>query len=112
MSLFRDERGKQSTARALLWLVVLFTLALIILRGLKWLDVPSEVWPMLGGMILILSAWAGGRAAMQYLGPQLGAFSSGIAAAVKSKAEPDLFKDDETGDVAKPVRRARPKAGA
>lgn len=112
MNLFQDERGKHSTARALLWIVVLFTLALIVLRGLQWLDVPGEVWPMLGGMILIFGAWAGGPRMMAHFAPQLGAWTSSIASAVgKSKAEPNLFTDDERAEPP-PARRSRPKGSA
>ena len=73
-----DERGARSTARVLLATTVLYTLILILGDALGWVAVGTDAYTLLGGLVTILGAWAGGPRAMQYLGPQLGAVLSRV----------------------------------
>jgi hypothetical protein len=101
MSLFRDERNKVSLARVLLFIVVLYTLALAGADSIFGFGVGAAVWSMLSGMTLMFTGWAAGPRIAQYLFPQLSAFVSGIGAAKASRAEPNLYRDDERGSVGK-----------
>jgi hypothetical protein len=79
-----DEQGKGSTARAGFWAALAETLVIIPLDAtVPGFDVPTEAYALLGSVIIACAAWAGGRAAMQYLGPQIGRVASGIASAKK-----------------------------
>ena len=73
-----DERGARSMARVLLATTVLYTLILILGDALGWVAVGTDAYTLLGGLVTILGAWAGGPRAMQYLGPQLGAVLSRV----------------------------------
>lgn len=69
MKFFRiwtDERGTPSTARVLLWLVVLFTFW-VISRHLGGAGVDNAVWQILTWLITMLTAWAGGTRLAQYI---------------------------------------------
>lgn len=75
MSLLRDEHGKLSTARCLLWVWSVFCLTLI---ALHWSEVGQAVLSFLGSVELSLCAIVGGPRALQYIGPQLGSIIGAI----------------------------------
>ena len=91
--ILRDERGSLSAARSFLLGALVFTGTLIVLDSTVW-DVPEVVYTLLGSITFGLLAWAGGPRAMQYLGPQVGAVTSGIAKAVKGPQRPDLLDNN------------------
>ena len=85
-----DERGTLSAARTFLFGSLVFTGTLIVLDSMIW-DVPEVEYPLLGGVIMGLLAFAGGPRMAAYLAPQIGAVVSGIAKAVRSPQRPDLL---------------------
>ena len=85
-----DERGSLSAARTFLFGSLVFTGTLIVLDSMVW-DVPEVVYPLLGGVIMGLLAFAGGPRMAAYLAPQVGAIASGIAQATKRLQRPDLL---------------------
>lgn len=90
-----DERGAKSTARALLWLVVLFTLAIIAADAAKEaVDVPGEAYVVLTTLITGLIAWAAGPRVAQQLSPMFGKALEGVAGVVKAK---NARRDAELG---------------
>lgn len=101
MSLFRDERGKVSLARVLLFVVVIYTLGLVAADSFIALGVGGAVWSMLSGMVVVFVGWAAGPRLAQYLFPQLAAFVSSIGSGKGSRSEPNLYRDDERGSVGK-----------
>ncbi len=102
---FRDERGARSAARVLLMTVVAYTLILILGDALGWLAVGTDAYTLLGGLVTILGAWAGGPRAMQYLGPQVGAVLSRVGGRRRGYSGPEVSvrvgddpaTDDERG---------------
>lgn len=93
-----DEQGAVSSARLLLWIVVPFTLLVILLdAALEGFSVPNAGYQILGALSSALVLWAGGPRAMQYLGPQLGAMVSTIGSALRDKRLPS-HDDDESVD--------------
>jgi hypothetical protein len=95
-NIFRDEQGKFSMSRTLLVSNTLFIFILGSVHVFKHMAVDGALWSLLGGMELAFVGWAGGRAMMQYLGPQIGAFASGISSAVKrvGGARAAFFEED------------------
>tara|TARA_R110000744_G_scaffold6132_1_gene21539 strand:- start:95 stop:406 length:312 start_codon:yes stop_codon:yes gene_type:complete len=93
IEIVKDERGSLSAARVFLAISLAFTGTLIVLDSTVW-DVPEVVYTLLGSITFGLLAWAGGPRAMQYLGPQIGAVTSGIAKAVKGPRRPDLLDNN------------------
>ena len=85
-----DERGTVSAARTFLLGVLLFTGTIIVLDSII-LAVPEVVYTLLGGLNMGLLAWAGGPRVAQYLAPQIGSVTAGIAKAVKGPQRPDLL---------------------
>lgn len=80
LQLVQDERGQLSTARALLWVWSVFTMALV---AIWWRAVPNGVLSLLSGIEVALIAWAGGARIAQYLGPQIGATAAGVGQSVR-----------------------------
>ena len=103
--LLRDERGARSAARVLLMAVVGYTLPLILGDALGWIAVGTDAYTLLGGLVTILGAWAGGPRAMQYLGPQVGAVLSRVGGGRRGYSGPEVSvrvgedpaTDDERG---------------
>ena len=91
--ILRDERGSLSAARSFLLGALLFTGALIVLDSMIW-DVPEVVYTLLGSIGMGLLAWAGGPRVAQYLGPQIGAVTAGIAKAVRNPRRPELLDNN------------------
>ena len=91
--ILRDERGSLSAARSFLLGTLLFTGALIVLDSMLW-EVPEVVYTLLGSLGMGLLAWAGGPRVAQYLGPQIGAVTAGIAKAVRGPRRPELLDND------------------
>tara|TARA_R110000824_G_scaffold105203_1_gene249026 strand:- start:43 stop:360 length:318 start_codon:yes stop_codon:yes gene_type:complete len=91
--ILRDERGSLSAARSFLLGTLLFTGALIVLDSMLW-EVPEVVYTLLGSIGMGLLAWAGGPRVAQYLGPQIGAVTAGIAKAVRGPRRPELLDND------------------
>ncbi len=79
-----DEQGDRSFARLCLSVVTVNILALVWVDVLTTLDVPATAYALLGTMFTFLCIWAMGRAAMRYLGPQVGA----VVAALSRPNEP------------------------
>ena len=104
-SFLHDERGAKSMARVLLMAVVVYTLILISGDALGWIKVGTDAYTLLGGLVTILGAWAGGPRAMQYLGPQLGAVLSRVGGGRRGYSGPEVSvrvgdnpaTDDERG---------------
>jgi len=100
--ILRDERGSLSAARIFLVCTLVFIGTLIVLDSTIW-NVPEVVYTLLGSIGMGLLAWAGGPRVAQYLGPQIGAVTAGIAKAVKGPRRPDLldnnpdFKEHDEG---------------
>lgn len=68
-----DERGKPSTSRRLLWITLLWTLALTTADAvLARVTVPEPAWGLLSAVLIALIAWAGGPRALENLGNQVG----------------------------------------
>ncbi len=104
-SFLHDERGAKSMARVLLVTTVLYTLILILGDALGWVAVGTDAYTLLGGLVTILGAWAGGPRAMQYLGPQLGSVLSRVGGGRGGYSGPEVSvrvgdnpaTDDERG---------------
>ncbi len=102
---FHDERGARSMARVLLATTVVYALPLILGDALGWITVGTDAYTLLGGLVTILAAWAGGPRAMQYLGPQVGAVLSRVGGGrggysgpeVSVRAGDNPATDDERG---------------
>ena len=92
-----DERGSRSSARLYLALALLFTGVVIALdSAFPWWSSLAAVYALLGTICTGLLAWAAGPRIAQYIGPQVGAVASGIAAAARRKSgTDDRFTDDE-----------------
>lgn len=90
--LVQDERGHLSSARVLLWLWSLVSLALVLLA---WREVPNPVLAFLSGVEIALIAWAGGARIAQYLGPQVGAAAAGVGASLREAVQ--KRRDPEQG---------------
>jgi len=90
IEIVRDERGSLSAARVFLAASLIFTGIIIVLDATIW-HVPEPAYSLLGGLTVGLVAWAGGPRVAQYLGPQVGAVTSGIAKAVKRPRQPSLL---------------------
>lgn len=81
LELVQDERGRLSSARALLWLWSLVSLGLVVTH---WADVPNPVLAFLSGVEVALIAWAGGARIAQYLAPQVGATAQAVGQSLRS----------------------------
>lgn len=90
--LLEDERGHLSTARTLLWVWSLFTLALI---AFAWRELPNGVLSLLSGVEVALVAWAAGARIAQYLGPQVGATASAVGQSLREAVQ--KRRDPEQG---------------
>lgn len=88
----QDERGRLSSARVLLWVWSLFSLALV---ALAWRDVPNAVLAFLSGVEIALIAWAGGARIAQYLAPQIGSAASAVGQSLRESVQ--KRRDPETG---------------
>ena len=102
MSLFRDEKGKVSMARALLAIHTLqnwIWMWLFIVGVARPLD--SETLNLLIGsldvsMFMVFGAWVIGPRSFQYLLPQIGVAVQGAAGLVgRLKGTDDRYRDDE-----------------
>jgi hypothetical protein len=90
-----DEKGKPSAARILLCVCLAFTASIITADALLWATVPNAAYALLGTIFTGLLAWTTGPRIAEYLGPQLGALTKGIAAAtVREPRRPDLLDSD------------------
>ena len=102
IEIVRDEQGSLSAARVFLAASLIFTGIIIVLDATIWY-VPEPAYSLLGGLTVGLVAWAGGPRVAQYLAPQVGAVTSGIAQAAKGLRRPDLldnspeFREDDEG---------------
>ena len=95
LQILRDEKGKLSAARTLLCISLAFTGAIITADAVLWATVPNAAYALLGTIFTGLLAWTTGPRIAQYLGPQLGALTKGIAAAtVREPRRPDLLDSD------------------
>lgn len=90
--LIQDEQGHLSSARVLLWVWSLFSLALI---ALTWRELSNAVLAFLSGVEIALIAWAGGARIAQYLGPQIGSTAAGVGQSVREAIQ--RRRDPETG---------------
>ena len=78
---------------------------LILGDALGWIAVGTDAYTLLGGLVTILGAWAGGPRAMQYLGPQVGAVLSRVGGGRRGYSGPEVSvrvgdnpaTDDERG---------------
>ena len=102
LELLADEKGKLSAARVLLVATLAFTAVIIVADSLLWATVPNAAYALLGTIFTGLLAWTAGPRIAQYLLPQIGALTSGIAAALtREPRRPKLldndpaFRDDE-----------------
>ena len=86
--LLDDERGVRSTARALLWLVVLFALGLIAVDTFTACEVPGPAYVFLGGVVPLLCMGAWAPRVAQYIGPAIGGFAGALTDAVFKRREP------------------------
>lgn len=82
--IWTDERGTPSSARVLLWLVVLFSFG-VIAWHLGGASPDNAVWQFLTTLVLVLASWAAGPRLAQYIMPQAGAIVGSMAQALKSK---------------------------
>jgi len=82
--LVQDERGQLSTARALLWVWSLFTMAVV---ALWWQTVPNGVLSLLSAVEVALIAWAAGPRIAQYLAPQVGAAAAAVGQSVREAVQ-------------------------
>lgn len=74
-----DEQGDRSFSRGALCYVLPFTLLLIAAdSSLSWVHVATPAYALLGTLNTFLMVWAGGRAMMRYVGPQLGSVAQGL----------------------------------
>ena len=102
IEIVRDEQGSLSAARVFLAASLIFTGIIIVLDATIWY-VPEPANSLLGGLTVGLVAWAGGPRVAQYLAPQVGAVTSGIAQAAKGLRRPELldnspeFREDDEG---------------
>jgi hypothetical protein len=79
-AVIEDERGRISSARCLLWVWSLFSLALV---ALAWRTVGNPVLAFLSGVEVALIAWAAGPRIAQYLGPQVAATAGAVGQSVR-----------------------------
>jgi hypothetical protein len=87
MTLFRvwtDEKGNPSSARCLLWLVVLYLFRVIEVH-LTGVPVDSAVWAILTTTIMLFTAWAAGPRLAEYILPQLTGAVSAVGQALRRK---------------------------
>lgn len=96
--LIADESGKPSTARFAFWIVLIWTILIITLVGLGWMELSSAAYALLGTIFTFTTVWAAGPRIAQYLGPQIGRAISAISRAKADTRLPDIRKDDERGD--------------
>ena len=102
IEIVRDEQGSLSAARVFLAASLIFTGIIIVLDATIWY-VTEPAYSLLGGLTVGLVAWAGGPRVAQYLAPQVGAVTSGIAQAAKGLRRPELldnspeFREDDEG---------------
>lgn len=97
-----DEKGTLSAARLLLVCCLAFTGVLIVFDAVLWATVPNAAYALLGTIFTGLLAWTTGPRIAQYFGPQIGAITSGIGAALTREPKrpamldnsPD-YRDDE-----------------
>jgi hypothetical protein len=80
----QDERGTRSSARALLWIVVLNAIA-IAWADIITADVENAVYAFLSGLITALACGAWGPRVAQYLAPQMAGTARAIGEALRSK---------------------------
>lgn len=92
LELVQDERGRLSSARVLLWLWSLVSLALVVTT---WRTVPNAVLAFLSGVEIALIAWAAGARIAQYLAPQIGATASAVGQSLRDAVQ--RRRDPETG---------------
>lgn len=87
--LLHDETGGRSTARVLLWLVVIVTLVLIAVDSSprEAIVVPGEAYVLLGTIVSGLILWAGGARIAQYAAPMFAQMAGGLAGAVRARNE-------------------------
>lgn len=98
-----DEKGKLSTARLGLWITIIAALtamgldiyAQIFLNARP--PIPNAVYSLLGTMFMAFATMVGGPRMAQYLGPQIGAVSAGIASAVRDMRLPSRDDDERSG---------------
>ncbi len=91
----KDEQGDWSTARISFSVTALFTLWLIWADAFRSVEVPSEAYALLGGLLTGLIAWAGGPRIARYVGPQVGAAASGVALATRRLVGVDNSRTDD-----------------
>ncbi len=82
--LLQDERGRVSSARALLWLWSVVALALVVV---KYRDVPNGVLAFFSGIEMALIAWAGGARIAQYLAPQISATAQAVGQSLRQAVQ-------------------------
>ena len=88
-TIFQDERGSRSMARLLMLATCTVLLVLAIADSvLAAVTVSTDAYAALGGLAVVLGAWAGGPRAMQHLAPVARAafarFGSGGGGAARS----------------------------
>ncbi len=91
-NVLQDEQGNWSSARCLLWLVVVYTLVELHLVAHQGLRVDNAAYGLLGGLLTGLLAWAGGPRIAQYLGPQVGAVVQALGQAARDPRPPGAPK--------------------
>lgn len=86
-----DERGSRSSARALTWLVLLATVALIFLdaRSVAF-TVPDAAWVLLGTIASGLILWAAGPRIAQHAAPMLAKGIDALRDVVYKRRDPEL----------------------
>lgn len=83
MSLILDEKGKVSSARSALWLVLVWSVVLITCESFGWFSVTLSggAYGFIGAALVGLIAWAGGARVAQYIGGSLGSVASALGRA-------------------------------
>lgn len=90
-----DEKGKLSMSRALLLTQLVVVNVAGVVEGGDWLTLPGEWWALQAGLLIALVAWAGGRAGLQYLGPQVAGVVRAVASVKKAAGRKTPEHDEE-----------------
>ena len=92
MSLVRDEKGKLSSARVAMWLVLLWSVSLVTAEAVGWITLSGGAYGFIGAAVIALISWAGGPRIAQHIGGQI----SGVASALsRARGTDNRFEDDE-----------------
>lgn len=96
--LIADEQGNPSSARCGMWFTLVIGLLLTVLDAFGGVTMSNAAYVMLQSCFGFFALWAAGPRMAQYVGPMMSKFSESISRASASKREPDIRKDDESGE--------------